>query len=402
MTTDQKLPWISYLQKPAAGSCFSVDQGWANTALSIRCLDRNEKVYSCSYSDQDIKAEHLSTFHAEVRKLAEQAGMRPWIYRGISEEGCVEKETAEDVRGGRVVYVNDDGMFSAALDRSDNTVTLQVTTSDKAAFDLLAVEIPKFIGKRVSAGRVFCICPDPDGGMRLLPVGIASVPFEEGNYNEEVVTDFKAVVADLKSPSPSGRVVIFDGEPGTGKTYLVRSLTAEVPDALFIMTPPEMVSQLGSPALIPLLISLKKKSDTALIFVVEDADSCLAPRAADNMNSISAVLNFSDGILGSLLDIRIVATTNVNGADIDSAILRPGRLSKRIDVCKLYGEQANQIYARLTSTDKKPFRTKDMITLAEVYRAARDGGWTPPARNSSGIGFHSDDRFGAAFDQGDY
>ena len=71
------------------------------------------------------------------------------------------------------------------------------------------------------------------------------------------------------------------------------------------------------------------------------------------MGGISAILNTSDGILGSTLDLRIVATTNAKKVDFDSAILRPGRLCTHIEVDKISTEQAHKIFLRETSKDIK-------------------------------------------------
>ncbi len=46
------------------------------------------------------------------------------------------------------------------------------------------------------------------------------------------------------------------------------------------------------------------------MLIVEDADECLVQRGSDNMSTIASVLNISDGILGSILDVRVLATTN--------------------------------------------------------------------------------------------
>ncbi|KKK48353.1 hypothetical protein LCGC14_3145980, partial [marine sediment metagenome] len=51
------------------------------------------------------------------------------------------------------------------------------------------------------------------------------------------------------------------GPPGTGKTYLVRSLLAAAPKAAFILIPPHLVEELGSPEILPSLTAAKGEMD---------------------------------------------------------------------------------------------------------------------------------------------
>jgi SpoVK/Ycf46/Vps4 family AAA+-type ATPase len=68
------------------------------------------------------------------------------------------------------------------------------------------------------------------------------------------------------------------------------------------------------------------------ILILEDADDALIARD-QNLGakaSLAAMLNLSDGILGAVLDLRIIATTNQKIENVDNAILRPGRLLERM------------------------------------------------------------------------
>src|SRR5690606_30039505 len=104
---------------------------------------------------------------------------------------------------------------------------------------------------------------------------------------------------------------------------------------------------------------------SSIVLLIEDADACLAPRASDNISSISSLLNCADGILGSMLDIKIVATTNQDRLEFDSALVRPGRLSRHITVGELSAEKATEVYSRLTGNDN--FKYTESKILADVY-----------------------------------
>jgi len=147
---------------------------------------------------------------------------------------------------------------------------------------------------------------------------------------------------------------------------------------VFVFVPPGIVDFLASPELIPMLIQKKSSNyvDGPIVFILEDADNILVPRAKDNMSLISTLLNMTSGILGSMLDIRAVATTNSPKADIDPALLRPGRLSSHMTVTKLDTMKANQVFKRLTGKKTGPFESE--AALADVYLKARENGWEPP------------------------
>jgi ATP-dependent 26S proteasome regulatory subunit len=114
-----------------------------------------------------------------------------------------------------------------------------------------------------------------------------------------------------------------------------------------------------------------KSTPTPILFIIEDADHCLVPRDDGNISTISSLLNYTDGIFGSMLDLRIIATTNAEHMDFDKALLRPGRLCRHVVVEPLSPEKAQQVYKRLTDGKEVTYTSKK--TLAQVYADARGG-----------------------------
>ena len=97
------------------------------------------------------------------------------------------------------------------------------------------------------------------------------------------------------------------------------------------------------------------------------------------MSAIAAVLNLSDGILGALLDLRIVATTNAHKAALDAAVMRAGRLSAVAEVGKLSAERATEAYRRITG-GKGDRVFKAETSIADVYRQVGEDGLEPEKR----------------------
>src|SRR6202012_5820336 len=103
----------------------------------------------------------------------------------------------------------------------------------------------------------------------------------------------------------------------------------------------------------------------------EDADEAIGKRDRANLSEISALLNFSDGIFGAMMDLRIVCTTNADIEDLDEAVMRPGRLCRRIEVGKLDHVQAETVYKRLGGLQQGLYTRGNVYTLGQVYQDAR-------------------------------
>ncbi len=202
--------------------------------------------------------------------------------------------------------------------------------------------------------------------LSLCNMGKSSSPLIEENYLPNVIRDFNYVIKSFSKDPPNGRIAILNGEPGTGKSFLIKSFVSKL-EMQFIILPPNLIDAVDKPEFLPLLIETKKQYEKPICLIIEDGDICLVPRKNDNISIISALLNMSDGILGSLLDIKMIVTTNAQIKDMDGAILRPGRLCKNINVGPLPYEQANKIYQRLKN---ESLEYRKYYTLAEIYELA--------------------------------
>jgi len=286
-----------------------------------------------------------------------------------------------------LVWVWDHGMAEYSL--SGSYITIAAASKDEKLVEAIRDFVAPLIVPEKKRGHVFAITKQY-GNLSLSSLGNASIRLVRDNYSDEVLRDYDYAIKDLNSNQPSGRIVIMEGEPGTGKTHLVRAMLLEVPDAMFVLVPPEMVSSLGGPELLPLLIGNRHHASGPIILVLEDADKVLVTRGNENINSIQSLLNLGDGILGSMLDLRIIATTNAKKLEMEAAIMRPGRLSKSIRVGPLDAAKSQLVFNKLVPglanvanelfpIEEDKFAQK-FFTLAEIYSVARQYGWNPEAR----------------------
>ena len=203
-----------------------------------------------------------------------------------------------------------------------------------------------------------------------IEVGLVGEPLARENYNDDALSDFDLIVSELDKVKPKGRLVILQGDPGSGKSYYVRGLIEAILDCAFLLVPAHMVDSLDSPRLIPTLVKIRAQmgSGKPIILILEDSDRCLVPRAEGSMGAISSLLNLSDGILGHALNLRVICTTNADVDQIDPALMRARRLLCRTHIGDLTPERAMEAYAKITGSDDVQFSTP--IALAEVYAYA--------------------------------
>jgi hypothetical protein len=162
-------------------------------------------------------------------------------------------------------------------------------------------------------------------------------------------------------------IMFFHGPPGCGKSSYIKYLTSHV-DKEFIFIPVAFAGELSSPDFMSLLLDHKDS-----ILILEDSEKVVQSRDQDdhNVSTVSTLLNISDGILGSMLNIKIIATYNGDKDKVDKALLRPGRLAIDHTFGKLDPETATKLAKQL---GKNITFDKEM-SLAEVYNIDDDTGY---------------------------
>jgi len=328
------------------------------------------------------------------------------VIKNISHNGVLVKTLPElfsflESRGGRQVvekvlgdwvYVWDDYSFiDIDYNKKNNNISISGMGVNNTLRDLAPHLERDFISK-VKKNLIFSIVRNSSGGLDIRNMGDGSSPLIKENYLPEVIEDIEYVISSFAKSPPIGRICVLNGEPGTGKTHLVRSMLMRL-DCVFLIVPSNLIDSLDKPEFMPLLLSVKNEHEKPIIMIIEDGDVCLVPRKNDNISTIASLLNLSDGILGSIIDIKMVISTNADIKDMDQAIMRPGRLCKNIHVGPLPYEQANQVYRRLMKSEDVKLEYKKLYTLAEIYDITNNAGNTSHSYNAGQnrrvIGFSS-------------
>jgi SpoVK/Ycf46/Vps4 family AAA+-type ATPase len=162
----------------------------------------------------------------------------------------------------------------------------------------------------------------------------------------------------------------------------------------FIYLSPETFSSLNSPDIftallrqveeIPIGQGAVEEENRKTVLIVEDADHLIVEREKGTLSGISTILNMSDGLLGTALNLHIIATTNQQSLNIDPAVKRPGRLCTQIQIDPLTQEHAKEVFKRLTGVMPDVLKSDKVysaglldtselsysLTLSEVYKLA--------------------------------
>lgn len=165
-------------------------------------------------------------------------------------------------------------------------------------------------------------------------------------------------------------VAILRGEPGTGKTTYLRYLTHKLRGShRFYYLPLCTYPLLAAPSAVNFWLDQNERYQKfKKVVILEDAESLLMQRCTDNQESLSNLLNISDGFLGELLKLHVICTVNCPIDKIDPAILRPGRLLAIREFLRLPPTQAG-LLARAKSLSINP---QEDYSLAELYHNAED------------------------------
>jgi hypothetical protein len=172
-------------------------------------------------------------------------------------------------------------------------------------------------------------------------------------------------------------VLVLQGPPGTGKTRLIRAILGEMSrrkgrEAQALYTGDLKALEKDE-------IFVKFITGWHDVFVVEDADHILKPRASGNEN-LHRFLTIADGVVRAQ-GRKIVFSTNLpNIGDLDDALVRPGRCYARTYLRELDPAEGQRLVARLCDGDAgKAARAAAALaesgasrySLAQIYQAVR-------------------------------
>lgn len=190
------------------------------------------------------------------------------------------------------------------------------------------------------------------------------------NYSGGLQDDISKLV-ELQPKMDKGRLILWHGPPGTGKTSAIRALSREWRswcDFLYITDPEQFFNDpqyffhcVLSDNVTSWRYTNSRENNRWRIIIAEDSGEFLRRGAGQReRQAASRLLNASDGLLGQGLRFLIIITTNEPIGELDEAVCRPGRCLTNLNFGKFSPTAASKWLGRPVSSQ---------MTLAELYQA---------------------------------
>ena len=216
---------------------------------------------------------------------------------------------------------------------------------------------------------------------------LSALTWREGARNYPTVTRrlLQPLMVDLAAVLSGGRLILWHGPPGTGKTSALRTLARESGKEILLEYVLDPDSFFGDDTGYFVSVLFNDNDEVGegktRLLVLEDCDDLLVADAKNQGGQgLARLLNLVDGLVGEGLRIGVLITTNDPLGWLHPAVSRPGRCGAAIPFGAFDKDDANNWLAG----EGVEAQNRDKTSLAELF-AIRDGRELPGPR--APIGF---------------
>lgn len=205
----------------------------------------------------------------------------------------------------------------------------------------------------------------------------------EDNYAPLTRALISRLMGDFRpDATASGQLILWHGQPGTGKTFALRALVREWKrwvNPVYVLDPAQMFG--GDPAyMVDAVIGDSDSHETRReqkakarwrLLILEDTGELMQADAKEKTGTgLARLLNVVDGMIGQGLRVLVLITTNEEVERLHPAVTRPGRClaEVRFDAFS-QGQARDWLRAHRPEVDVDTVRLKSLSTLAELYVA---------------------------------
>jgi hypothetical protein len=294
-----------------------------------------------------------------------------------------EVEAAEQYAGAAHVVLRPEPRMLIHLTAERGNGDIVVAGVDREAVGKVASEIVESLRDAESDDEVPIVFWANAPGHPMSPRRRISAPAWaeiESNYSQEV-RDALGPLMGATCTGP-GSLLLWHGEPGTGKSYALRALARAWHGWCDVHVITDADAFLGGEAsyLLSTLL-LEQREGRWRLIVLEDAGELLTADArAVAGQGLSRLLNMSDGLLGAGLRTIVLVTTNEPIGRLHPAVVRPGRTWEQVEFSALSVPEASAWLA----ARNPDARANRPLTVAELFALAEG---RAPAARAGAVGF---------------
>lgn len=185
------------------------------------------------------------------------------------------------------------------------------------------------------------------------------------NYPAEVGGQLGSLMS-IGQPS-GGKIVLFHGPPGTGKTRAILTLISEWRNWCHASVVTDADKFFDDATYLNSIVFNSEGMKDWLLLVIEDGDDYLNVSGRESKGqSIARLLNIGDGIIGQGLNLLTLITTNVPMDELNPAIRREGRCMADLHFGMFEPDEGN---AWLADRGVADAGLSEPASLAKLYRA---------------------------------
>ena len=266
----------------------------------------------------------------------------------------VEGALAHIIRTGDTISVRLAASDHATLDRAERRLREELPEPEPGPSDEVSVEFAHW-STRVGVALTTRTIPAPS---------LAAI---RPNYSAGVASSLEQLVTGF-DPVSRGRLLLWHGPPGCGKTWALRALASEwrswctvryVSDPEILLSEPEYLV-----TLLHRRPSGRHPDDAWRLIVMEDTGELLSADAKERTGQgLSRLLNVVDGLMGDTARAMFLVTTNEDLRTLHPAVSRPGRCGHVVRFDPLGADEANA----WLEAHGAPASVAGPATLAELY-----------------------------------
>lgn len=314
-----------------------------------------------------------------MRQLVEE--LRPWVgVAGWTSDTTEFLGRLEEVGARPLVRKKDQGLEACVFYFEGSLALLQAwrgevllrVGGDEASSCVVEALVKRLLPEANDDGRVrltFWYWSNVRGHAKRTSRLLEVPRFQEiaGNYPSETLGSLEKLV--MGHEQRAGQIMLWFGEPGSGKTYALRSLLREWKGRFS----PHYISDAerffaNSDYMLAVLLD-EEEEDREKLLILEDAGEFLLPDARQQMGQgLSRLLNASDGLIGQGLKRMFLITTNEPVGRLHPAVSRPGRCAAQIEFDAFTRQEAS---AWLKKKGHVVDDLADELPLADLYALVR-------------------------------